>query len=65
MNIYHYKKWAFEVFQNISCLRLIIKDKSNDIYDAIFQNISCLRLILFTSIVGIPKNIFQNISCLG
>ena len=52
------------LFQNISCLRLIKEAIRKWYPDYRFQNISCLRLILKRHKAVKNVYIFQNISCL-
>ena len=59
-----YFKREDKKFQNISCLRLIQKNKKNCGGIKKFQNISCLRLIKMLLYTQARKELFQNISCL-
>ena len=53
-----------EIFQNISCLRLMVRMFGASHFRKGFQNISCLRLIIRAENSSGGTIIFQNISCL-
>ena len=53
-----------DIFQNISCLRLIRESIQLFTYLFKFQNISCLRLISNAPNILSHLRVFQNISCL-
>ena len=53
-----------QLFQNISCLRLIKIHKKKEKSITLFQNISCLRLMTAVGIKAENEFEFQNMSCL-